>query len=83
MAKISGSAAPQNTTPAPMPVQSEMPNHCIMENLGLALGPPSFTLPRGVTMTTMQKMTMPKHTRLENQPRPHMALFMTRLFRIS
>lgn len=27
MAKRSGSAAPQNTTPAPMPVHSEMPNH--------------------------------------------------------
>ena len=29
MANISGSAEPQNTTPAPIPVHSEMPNHYI------------------------------------------------------
>jgi len=79
MAKISGSAAPQNTTPAPIPVHSEMPNHCIMVNLGLALGPPNLTFPRGVTITTIQNMTMARHTRLENQPSPHIALFITRL----
>ena len=57
--KVSGSAAPQNTSPMPMPAAKSIANQDSRPYSGSSSSRPRLMLPRRLTATTIENTTKP------------------------